>query len=326
MKKGHAYLLSIISDGQFHSGESLASQLKISRAAIWKSIKFLQTLGVNIEAVRGKGYRLEHSIELLSEKKIKSTLLPQAEKSCRKMEVLFTTESTNSTLFSRLANEPIQGHVVLAEYQSKGRGRRGNKWIAPLASGLTLSIGWRFDIVPKTLGLLSLYIGVAVARTLRSIGLSQVGLKWPNDIVVNNEKIGGILLEVRGEASGPVDAVIGIGLNYDIADDVKSIIPQPVTDICHHTNKRLSRNIIVAKLLSEVFEILESLSADEGLELLDEWRAFDCYTEQQVTLLLPNEEIEGVLKGVDDQGALLMSVAGKLQSYTAGEISLRVTA
>jgi BirA family transcriptional regulator, biotin operon repressor / biotin---[acetyl-CoA-carboxylase] ligase len=324
MKKGRAYLLSIISDGKTHSGEALATQLNISRAAIWKSIKQLELLGLDIEAVHGKGYRLAHPIELLSEKKIKKLLSSQAKQSCQNIEVLFKTDSTNTYLFNRLASEQVHGHVVLAEYQSHGRGRRGNQWLTPLASGMTFSVGWHFDIAPKNLGLLSLFMGVAIARTLQAEKIAGLGLKWPNDIVVMNKKIGGILLEVRGEASGPVDVVIGIGINYDLTEEVKSNIAQPVTDICSHTQQRLSRNAIAARLLSNVFEVLEGMKVDQSLDLLDEWRALDCYVEQHAKLLLPNEEIEGVLKGVDNQGSLLMSVAGKMKSYTSGEISLRV--
>jgi len=325
MKKGHAYLLSIISDGKLHSGEELASRFNISRAAIWKSIKHLESLGLPIEAIRGKGYRLSHGIELLSEKRIKKSLSPLAIEHCRNIEVLFKTESTNSCLFDRLATEQIHGNVVLAEYQSHGRGRRGNKWLSPLASGITFSVGWRFDIVPRTLSLLSLYMGVAMARALHAEKITNVGLKWPNDVVVMNKKIGGILLEVRGEASGPVDVVIGIGMNYELAEEFNSNIDQAVTDICSHTEQRLSRNNLVATLLSNVFEILEGLSRDQSSNLLNEWRALDCYAEQRVKLFLPNEEIEGVLKGVDDQGLLLMSVGGEVKRYTSGEISLRMS-
>ncbi len=324
MKKGHASLLSKISDGKFHSGEGLASQLNISRAAIWKSIKHLESLGLHIEAIRGKGYRLSHRIELLSEERIKKLLSPLASEYCRNIEVLFKTESTNSCLFNRLATEQIHGNAVIAEYQSHGRGRRGNKWFSPLASGIIFSVGWRFDIAPTALSLLSLYMGVAMARALHSVKIANVGLKWPNDIVVMNKKIGGILLEVRGESSGPVDVVIGIGMNYDLAEEFKSNIEQAVTDICSHTEQRLSRNILVATFLSNVFEILEGLNTDQNSNLLEEWRALDCYVEQQAKLLLPNEEIEGVLKGVDNQGLLLMSVDGEVKRYTSGEISLRV--
>ncbi len=324
MKKGHAYLLSIISDGKLHSGEELANQLNISRAAIWKSIKHLQSLGLHIEAIPGKGYRLIHSIELLSEKQIKKSLSSRAGKNYKNIEVLFKTESTSSFLFSRLASDEIHGNVVLAEYQSHGRGRRGSKWVSPFASGLNFSVGWQFDIVPGTLGLLSLYMGVAIARALQDIKMDKVGLKWPNDIVVMDKKIGGILVEMRGEASGPVDVIIGIGINYELDEDVKSNLEQSVTDICSHTKQRLSRNTIAGILLSNVFEVLEGMNKDQNLNLIDEWRALDCYAGRTAKLLLPNEEIKGILKGVDDQGSLLMSVAGEVKSFTSGEISLRI--
>ena len=325
MKNGHAILLSAISDGEVHSGQELATQLNISRAAIWKSIKQLESLGLKLEAVPGKGYCLNNKIELLSENIINKSLSPIAKENCQKLKVLFNTNSTNTYLYELLASEQIHGNIVLAEYQSNGRGRRGNKWFSPIASGICFSIGWRFDIAPNALGLLSLYIGVAIARTLSSIGLMGVGLKWPNDVLIMNEKLGGILLEVRGEASGPVDVIIGIGVNYDIPKTFYSHIDQAVTDICSHAENNLSRNKLAASLISNIFKVLENMNSETNIHLLDEWRQYDCYSGRKARLILPNEEIEGTVKGVDDHGALLMSVNGKTKSYTSGEISLRIS-
>jgi BirA family transcriptional regulator, biotin operon repressor / biotin---[acetyl-CoA-carboxylase] ligase len=324
MKKGHAYLLSIISDGNVHSGQELADQLGISRAAIWKSIKYLQSLGLKIDAIRGKGYCLDREIDLLSSQQIKKMMTSSIKKHCREIEILFNTESTNSYLWNCLNTEQIYGKVVLAEYQSKGRGRRGNQWVSPVASGIYLSIGWRLEIATGTLGLLSLCIGVAVARALCAINLSKVGLKWPNDIIVDNKKLGGILLEMRGEASGPVDIVIGIGINYELPESARLNIDQDVTDICSNTTQRLSRNKITAIILSNVIEILVELESSANSTLIDEWRKFDCYVNKKARLLIGDKEIEGVLKGVDNQGALLMSVNGKIETYMSGEVSLRV--
>jgi BirA family transcriptional regulator, biotin operon repressor / biotin---[acetyl-CoA-carboxylase] ligase len=322
--KGHVALLSIIADGQFHSGQVIAEQLDISRAAIWKSIRHLESLGLQIEAVRGRGYRLENKIELLSEKVIKKSLSSIAKKSCNELVVLFKTESTSSFLFDRLSSEKSHGNAVLAEYQSNGRGRRGNQWISPLASGVCVSVAWHFEIAPNALGLLSLYMGVATARTLSALGLTDVGLKWPNDVVINDKKLGGILLELRGEASGPVDVIIGIGINYDLPDFVISDIDQAVTDICSLSKKRLSRNKIAATLLSNIFEILEELQLGAGSSLIDEWRQYDQSVGRRAKLILPDKEIEGILNGVDNQGALLMTIDGQQKSFTSGEVSLRV--
>ncbi len=322
--KGHAALLSIISDGQFHSGQDIATQLGNSRAAIWKSIKHLESLGLQIEAIRGRGYRLANQIELLSEKAIKKELSPTARQCCNELAVLFKTESTSSYLFNRLGSEKSHGNVVLAEYQSSGRGRRGNQWVSPLASGVCVSVAWHFDVAPNALGLLSLYMGVATARTLSTLGVDEISLKWPNDIVINNKKLGGILLELRGEASGPVDVIIGIGVNYDLPEFALADIDKAVTDICSLTKKRLSRNKIASTLLSNVFEILQDLQSGISSSLLDEWRQYDQSVGRRAKLILPGKEIEGILKGVDNQGSLLMIVDGQLKSFTSGEVSLRI--
>jgi BirA family biotin operon repressor/biotin-[acetyl-CoA-carboxylase] ligase len=324
MHKGQFDLLSAIADGHFHSGQELAAKLKVSRAAIWKSIKQIESLGLPVEAVRGKGYCLVAPVELLSEDLIKASLTSQAKQYCNNIEVLFKTSSTNAILLNQLATAEVHGKVVLAEYQSEGRGRRGKKWVSPLASGISLSVAWHFDIAPGALGLLSLYMGVAVARTLLQSGLIDVSLKWPNDVVVNDKKLGGILLELRGEASGPVDVVVGIGLNYNLPSKIISDIDQAVCDICNLSNKRLSRNYIVATLLSNVFEVLHDVQAGVSTKLIDEWRQFDHYRGREAKLVMSDKKIEGVLKGVDDQGQLLMLVDGVVERYTAGEISLRL--
>ena len=324
MKKGSVYLLSILADGEFYSGEELARQTGVSRAAIWKSIKQLKSLGLIINATRGKGYQLNNPLELLSENKIRKALSVRGKKYCHSIDILFNTSSTNSYLFNRIDSELTRGKVVLAEYQSQGKGRRGNKWLSPLASGIYLSIAWQFDKSPAILGLLSLYIGVAMIRALNTLNINTVGLKWPNDILINNEKLGGVLLEIRGESGGPVDVIIGVGLNYDLPVELISGIDQPVTDICHHSKKRLSRNKIAASLISNIFEVLDNMQNDTKSVLINEWRQYDCCKNEYARLILPDSEIHGRLKGVDDQGSLLMSVHGKTHRFTSGEISLRI--
>lgn len=323
MKTRHVPLLSILADGELHSGETLAHQLNISRAAIWKSIKRLESFGLNINAERGKGYQLNRPIDLLSVNKIESLLPPEVSQVIRNIEVLFKTDSTNNFLFNRLNNNDIHGDIIFAEYQSHGRGRRGNQWNSPLASGLMFSVGWRFENIPEASGLLSLFIGVAIARTLQSIKINNVGLKWPNDVVVQDKKIAGILIEVRGEASGPMDVVIGIGLNYELPEQFDLLIEQPITDIRKHTNENLSRNKLAATLITNVFDILKKLEVNNCTELLEEWRALDCFIDRQAKLVMNNKEIKGVVKGVDEQGFLLMSVSGNIKRFNSGEISLR---
>ncbi|MCG8378212.1 MAG: biotin--[acetyl-CoA-carboxylase] ligase [Proteobacteria bacterium] len=324
MKQGHLLLLSIISDGIFHSGEELARQLNISRAAIWKSIKQLRSLGVPIEAVRGKGYRLSRQIELLSRDKINNKMSARGRRLCKKLEILFNTESTNSYLNDQLNIEPVHGHIVLAEYQSKGKGRRGNKWFSPLGSGFYMSIGWQFDLFTESTSLLSLYIGIAIVRALKTIGLGNVELKWPNDIVINHKKIGGVLLDMRGEANGPVTTIIGVGVNYDYPESIADKIEQDITDICSNIQKKVSRNDVAAILLSNILEILDHVSNEDTEGLMQEWCEYDCLKGKPAKLYFQDSVVEGIVEGVDDLGSLIMNINGTLQRFTSGELSLRL--
>ena len=312
MKKGYNKLLEIISNGNVYSGQDLAASLNVSRAAIWKSIKHLQALGLEIRAIRGKGYQLLEKFEFLSKEEIRSMMTSKSKKSCKDIGVVFKTNSTNSYLLNQLDNESIHGSVVFAEYQLGGRGRRNKKWISPIGSGICFSVGWRFEVMPISLGLLSLYMGIAVARSLNSLKIKEVGLKWPNDIITTGHKIGGILLDIRGESTGPLDVIVGVGINYELPKYRLISVDQPIIDVCSVSKKSFSRNMIAASLLSNVLEILHDLQTGANLNLLNEWRQFDYYIGKEATLILPNEKITGILKGVDEQGSLLMLVDGKL--------------
>ena len=324
MKKGYTKLLEIISNGNVYSGQDLAASLNVSRTAVWKSIKHLETLGLEIRAIRGKGYQLREKFEFLSKEEISRMMTLQSKKSCKDIGVVFKTNSTNLYLLNQLDYEAIHGSVVFAEYQSKGRGRRNKRWISPIGSGICFSVGWRFEVMPISLGLLSLYMGIAVARSLNSLKIKEVGLKWPNDIITTGHKIGGILLDIRGESTGPLDVIVGVGINYELPKYRLISVDQPIIDVCSVSKKSFSRNMIAASLLSNVLEILHDLQTGANLNLLNEWRQFDYYIGKEATLILPNEKITGILKGVDEQGSLLMLVDGKLLSYRSGEVSLRI--
>ena len=324
MKKGYNKLLEIISNGNVYSGQDLAASLNVSRTAVWKSIKHLETLGLEIRAIRGKGYQLRKKFEFLSKEEISRMMTLQSKKSCKDIGVVFKTNSTNLYLLNQLDSEAIHGSVVFAEYQSEGRGRRNKRWISPIGSGICFSVGWRFEVMPISLGLLSLYMGIAVARSLNSLKIKEVGLKWPNDIITTGHKIGGILLDIRGESTGPLDVIVGVGINYELPKYRLISVDQPIIDVCSVSKKSFSRNMIAASLLSNVLEILHDLQTGANLNLLNEWRQFDYYIGKEATLILPNEKITGILKGVDEQGSLLMLVDGKLLSYRSGEVSLRI--
>ncbi len=324
MNNSRQALLQQIKDGQFHSGEQLSAELSVSRTAVRKIIKQLQQLGLDIESRHGMGYRLQRPVELLDSDKIFAHLQKRARPLCNGIDVLFETDSTNQYLAARCAHESCSGHVVLAEHQSQGRGRRGNQWLSPLAGGISLSVAWRTDYTYASLGLLSLFVGVAVARALSKIGIHEVGLKWPNDILVHHQKIGGILIEMQGEANGPIAMVIGIGINHAIPTKIAQAIDQPVTDIVSHVQNTVSRNELAAILISELLLLLNGTTEDDHEALLEEWRRYDCYKDRMANLLLHDSEISGQVMGIDDDGCLLISVDGHVERYMSGELSVRL--
>ena len=317
-------LLAIIADGKYHSGSVLARQLGITRAAIWKIIKRLQNQGLSIEAIPGKGYRVTDYLELLSRDKIKKELSGKASKLCRNLEILFDIPSTNSYLFNRLTKERLHGHVVFAEAQACGRGRRGNKWYSPLAGGLYMSVVWRFENISEALGPLSLFMGVAVARSLHTLGLNGIGLKWPNDILLDDKKIGGVLLDLRGEAQGPTDVVIGTGINYNGFGELPTYVDREITDIVSHTKNHVPKNTVAARLLSQILDVLDRVSVNNFDGLMEEWRRFDCIKGKLVNLRYENKTIKGIAEGVDDTGKLLLNVDGNIQNHASGELSVRL--
>ena len=317
-------LLNLIKDGEFHSGEQLSAQLHVSRTAVWKSINQLRQLGVDIESKHGLGYRLRQPLQLFDADIVHNKLNGQGARYCSDIEILFETESTNQYLSERAGHSSCSGKVVLAEYQSHGRGRRGNQWLSPLGSGICFSLAWRADNSYASLGLLSLFVGVVVARTLTQLGVKDVGLKWPNDILVNQQKLGGILVEMQGEANGPVDMIIGVGINYDIPVTLVNEVEQPITDITRNMTTTISRNEIAAALISQLLALLATTNEEQHATLLEEWRRLDCYKDRTANLLLPGSTVSGRIKGIDNDGCLLISVNGKVQRYMCGELSVRL--
>ena len=322
MKNGLAGIFAILADGRTHSGQVLARRFGVSRAAVWRSVKRLNGLGLNIRALRGRGYQLDHAVELLSAEKISRGLSPAAAACCKALEIRFDISSTNTVLLRRLAAGAARGHVLLAEYQAEGRGRRARVWLSPPAAGLCLSLAWRFRPGPAALNKLSLYAGLAVAEALAALNVPAVSLKWPNDILLAAKKLGGVLIETRGATGGAVDCVIGLGINYRLLDKTRAAIGQAATDICGHAGPGLSRNRIAAAVLNRLFAILNLIERGRDGDLLDRWRGYDGYQGRRVVLNTARSRLEGVVAGVNDEGALLLRVGGDARAFTAGEVSL----
>lgn len=314
-------LLQILSDNRFHSGERLGDALGISRTAVWKHIQALQKMGVDCHSVSGKGYRLAHRVELLDPNIILSQLTDKGRELLSKLEIFPEIHSTNSHLMEnrRLLE---RGHACLAEAQTRGRGRRGREWVSPFARNLYLSLYWKFDVSLAAISGLGLAIAVGVVRALNNIGMDGVQLKWPNDILWNDQKLAGILLEMSAESGGPYHVVIGIGMNINMDDEVEGI-GQPWVGLNKITNRYVSRNSVASCILDSLLKTAVEYQ-NGGLEsFVDDWHAADAYSSQAVVIQQPGGNISGTARGIDNEGAIIIETTDGLQRFHSGDVSLR---
>ena len=317
-------LLNILMDGASYSGEELASQCGVTRAAVWKAIKKLQSeLELRIDAVRGKGYRLFNKVELLDKNKIISQLSEQHKNS--QLDVLFEVDSTNNYLLQN-QQEHSEAQIVLSESQSAGRGRRGRQWVSPFASSLYLSVKWRFRQTPAALMGLSLAVAVSIVRALKSFSFSDLELKWPNDILYKGQKLCGILIELRSEVGSDCSVVVGVGINIHSHERLQKEVEQRWVCLDTMTDKVPERNQLAAGVLNELLNALAEFEEQGMASFTKEWLAHDKYLNQTVVLHFDDRTVEGVSRGIDEQGAILIEEAGQtkqLQRYFSGEVSLR---
>ncbi len=318
-------VLQKLADGQFHSGEMLAKELGVSRNAIWKTINQLKKRGVEIYSIKGRGYRFAKNIELLSSEGSTPNLENKPEKV--ELQLLFETDSTNQYLLrQKLACDCL--YVCASEWQTQGRGRLGRPWLAPMASHLSFSIGryWAQDI--SLLGGMSLAAGVAVIQTLRMFGIEQPQLKWPNDIVLGTEqgllKIGGILVEMKGNADAGMQWVVGIGLNVADTRSWDDQVDQPIIGLENIHPQPLSRNQLLQQLIKQ-WLLCEQILITEGVNgIVKLWRKFDILKNQPVRVGTAAVKTDGIAKGVDDRGQLLVEVNNKIRRFSGGEVKVRL--
>jgi BirA family biotin operon repressor/biotin-[acetyl-CoA-carboxylase] ligase len=320
-------ILILLADGEFHSGTELAVALGISRSAVWRQLNGLAELGLQHSAVSGKGYRLERSLELLLAAKINAVISDQAGALISSLEIHDQIDSTNRYLVERSQNNALSGAVCLAEYQTAGKGRRGRQWVSPYGCNIYLSILWRFQQGPAAISGLSLAIGVAVIRALKQHKIHDIGLKWPNDIYSQGKKLGGILVEVSGETDGPCSAVIGLGLNLFLPEAKAQGITQAWTDLTKITGqKRLYRNKLAGTLLNHLLPVIAEYESAGIQAYLDEWRDYDCLSGRSATLFVGQQQFEGIVRGIDDNGMLLIERPdGNVQTFASGEVSFNAS-
>ncbi len=318
----------MLSDGDFHSGTELARQLEMSRSAVAKQLHGLSELGLELIAIHGKGYKLVKPLQLLSKQAIEQQLLESASSAIDSLEIHDCIHSTNAHLQERALSVNQQTIVCLAEYQHAGKGRRGRTWVSPFGSNIYLSVLKHFYNGPAHISGLSLAVGVAVIRALNKIGGENVGLKWPNDIYWQGKKLGGILIEVGGEAEGPCHAVIGLGLNGYLPVKAAQSIEQPWVDLNSILRQSFHelRNQLAAELINQIMRIVNDFETTGLSPYINEWRQYDCMKGLSADLFMGNQIFTGIVEGIDEQGLILLKDdAGNIRPFASGEVSFRKT-
>ncbi|MBM4220233.1 MAG: biotin--[acetyl-CoA-carboxylase] ligase [Gammaproteobacteria bacterium] len=244
----------------------------------------------------------------------------------RSLEVHESLDSTSDRLLTVEDLPPGRFDACLAEFQSTGRGRRGRRWVAPFAAGLCLSVGWKFRDAPAALSALSLAAGVAVLRALASLGFTGLALKWPNDIVRGDGKLGGILIDLRSEAAGPAYVVVGVGINVRLPASAREQLAAEGVDAVDLASLGTppTRSALAAALIAALCAALAEYGVRGFAAIAEEWQAADALAGRSVAVLQGGGILEGRARGVDADGALLLEIGGKLRRIVSGEVSVRL--
>ena len=318
-------LVPMLADGNLHSGQDLATALGVSRTAVWKQLNRLQELGLVVESVKGRGYRIPGGVELLDEAAVRAGLDAPVLGLLRELQLLEVVDSTNAEALRRIdAGSGSAGLVCSAEQQTAGRGRRGRAWVSPYARNIYLSLVWEYHEGAAAREGLSLAVGVAVSRALAHLGLPPLQLKWPNDLLFAGAKLGGVLLEMAGDAAGRCQVVIGVGINIAMPPAAAQAIDQDWTDLATIANGPApARNAVVASLLNELLPLAASFARTGFAPWREAWMALDAFADVPVVLHSGEQRQAGIARGVDDRGALQLETTLGLRPIYGGEISLR---
>lgn len=314
-------LLRLLQDGRFHSGEALGAALGVSRAAVWKKLQALQAeLGLPIHKVRGRGYQLEAPLQLLDAQWLNDQADGPGWCAC----VSPCLDSTNAEALRLLPSAPALPFYVLAERQTSGRGRRGRNWVSPFGENIYYSLVLRIEGGMRQLEGMSLAVGLALLQVVREQGVVSAGLKWPNDVLVGERKLAGILLELSGDPADVCHVVVGIGLNVNMLTAESEAIGQPWTSMRAELGCQLNRNELVRALNQQLSRYLDIQMQHGFVALQDEWQRNHLWQLRPVVLAAGGEPVEGLVLGVDHSGAIRLQVKGAERVFSGGELSLRL--
>lgn len=309
-------LLSRLADGQWHLiDEPLRAQ------------DVLATVGLQLEIDSAGRSRLAEPLELLQSELIRGHLDAAMLSLVERIDVHTTIDSTNSELQRSRPPRPGRARVCLAEFQSSGRGRRGRRWVAPFGHALCLSVAWHFPSLPRHLSATSLAVGVGVAQALRAFGIGTVELKWPNDLVCEGHKLGGLLIDAQGDGADTC-VIVGLGLNLHIAPAQQQCIGAlngvAATGIAtFDAALARKRNELAGVLVREIVLVLEKFGEAGLAPWSAQWRELDVLSGKIVEVSGVEHAFTGRALGIDESGALLVEQGERVRRVLAGEVSVR---
>ena len=305
------------------SGAVLATKLGISRVAIWQHMGKLRGQGFEFQTQRARGYRLIKKPDGLH-----GTLIEALLKSRKRefpLTVLETVDSTNDEAARQLAAGRVDPFVVLACEQTRGRGRYGRVWHSDDHNNLYASFAFRPHLSPRRMPTFTLWMGVNICELITNFCSVSAGLKWPNDIVFNGRKAGGMLTEARIDSDQMRDLVFGLGLNVNQPTNTwPPELSLRVTSLAAQTGKPIDLNHFAAALIGRVILAYNQfIDGRYASKLADDWKRFDVLHGRQVVVLNGTQRIEGTATGIDDAGSLLIrDTKGRSQRFSAGDVTL----
>jgi BirA family transcriptional regulator, biotin operon repressor / biotin---[acetyl-CoA-carboxylase] ligase len=311
-------IIKILNDKEYHDGSTIGNKLGITRSAVWKALKKLESYGVEIDSVKGRGYMLQEPLVLLDRKYIEKHI----HKSKPRIEIFESICSTNEYLKELSADKFPR--ICIAEQQTKGRGRLGRDWYSPFAQNISLSCRYSFQKDISGLAGLSLVVALAVIDALKKhCSSAQIMAKWPNDIVFESKKLAGILIDIQAEANGLCSAIIGIGINVNMMSDKNLQISQAWTSMGKMLGCHIDRNEVCVSLIDSLLEYLERF-ADTGLTgFTREWNKVDYLSGQKITIKTADKKIIGMSDGINQLGQLMIDLpGGSTKAFSSGDVSV----
>ncbi len=325
-RKSHTHpkeiILGALSQNDLISGEVLAKQLGMTRPAVWKYIAQLKDEGFSIESIQGRGYRLKAVPDILY-----PDLIRQERKTRlfgQKIFHFLRTDSTNIQARSLAADGALEGTLLVAEYQEKGKGRLDRQWQSPSGKNLLFSLILRPDWPPQQAFYGTVLASVSLCRTIREAAGIEVGIKWPNDLYIGGKKLAGILTEFATDPDRIEYMIVGIGVNCNWAPPKPPPEGQPATSLLQETGHEFSRLRLLTGFLNQA-ELLYEKVKEEGVGLLrEEWNRYSLVNNRQVTISNNEKTWTGMGQGIDDFGALILRLDnGQEEKFLAGDVKLR---